>query len=146
MMNSFMLSFPILQSNLCLFSASALPAPEMTVSTEGFTEAGQSFSLICTVTTVSSVIPNIAWVRINTDNNKTPIMSNTNITTNMTTNMTVITVTVPFTPVTFSDRGMYQCVLDLNISSVTSFFITEEYNFTVECKCILSRECNHVCS
>ena len=112
----------------------------MTVSVEGSTEAGQSFSLICTATTVSSVIPNVTWVKIDTESNRTPIMSNTNITTNMTTNMTILTVTVPFTPVTFSDRGMYQCVLDLNISSVTSFFITEEYNITVECKCTLSSD------
>ena len=145
-MNSFMRNFRFYNTSLCVFSVSALPAPEMTVSTEGSTAAGHSFSLICTVTTVSSVIPNIRWVKIDTDNNKTPIVSNTNITTDMTTNMTVITVTIPFTPVTFSDRGMYQCVLDLNISSVTSFFITEEYNFTVMCKCTLSRECNQVCS
>ena len=126
---------------MSVFSASALPSPEMTVSNEGSTEAGQSSSLICTVTTVSLVIPNITWIRIDTGNNRTSIMSNTNIATDMTTNTTILTVTVPFTPVTFSDRGMYQCVLDLNISSVTSFFITEEYNITVKCKYILSREC-----
>ena len=52
---------------------------------------------------------------------------------------TTTVLTLPFTPLTFSHRGVYQCVVDLNISSVFYFSATEEYNITVQCEYPLLR-------
>ena len=111
--------------------SSALPEPLIAVSTEGSTEAGQNFSLICTVTTEGalSVSPNVTWVRMNDGgDNMTPVTANA-----MTTPNTTI-LTISFSPLMFSDRGRYQCISDLNIPSVTMFFNTQAYNLTVECE------------
>ena len=117
--------------SIAFLNSSALPEPLITVSIEGSTEAGQNFSLICTVITEGalSVSPNVTWVRIDDDGgNTTPVMANA-----MTTPNTTI-LTISFSPLTFSDRGRYWCISDLNIPLVTSFFNTQEYNLTVECE------------
>ena len=95
----------------------------------GSTEAGQSFSLSCTVTTATllSVRPSVVWVKIE-NGAMNPVMSNT-MTTPSNTN-----ITLQFSSLTFSQRGIYRCVVDLNISSVTEFSITQDYNLIVNCE------------
>ena len=52
---------------------------------------------------------------------------------------TTTVLTLPFTPLTFSHRGVYRCVVDLNILGVYSFGAAEEYNITVQCEYPLLR-------
>ena len=106
----------------------ALPAPEVTVTSVGSTEAGQSFTLICYVTMVIvlSVHPNVTWVKVAGGSITLPESSKRTTFTNTTLNIT-------FSPLTFSHRGVYQCVVDLNII-VTSFHIEQQYNITVQCE------------
>ena len=114
---------------LLFISFLVLPAPEVTVTTIGSIEAGQNFSLICTVTTAALLFvrPKVMWVKIE-NGTKAPVMFS-----NVTISTTTI-LTVSFFPVAFSHRGLYQCVVDLNISSVTEFSINRDSNLTVECE------------
>ena len=103
----------------------------MTVSSVGSTEAGQTFKLICYVTTVTalSVHLNVTWVKV--AGGSVTLLGNTNRTTPTNTSTTL---DLTFSPLTFSHRGVYQCVVDLNISMVTSFHIEQQYNITVQCE------------
>ena len=71
--------------------------------------------------------PSITWVKMVGGS-----MTLLDTTTETTPTTTVLT--LPFTPLTFSYRGLYQCVADLNISSVFSFSAAEEYNIFVQCE------------
>ena len=73
--------------------------------------------------------PNVRWIKVVGGSMTLP---DTTIETTPTTTCTVLT--LPFTPLTFSHRGVYQCVVDLNISSVFTFSAAEEYNITVHCE------------
>ena len=101
----------------------------VSITITGSTEAGQNLSLICTVTIEAELVarPNIRWVKVVGGSMTLPD-------TIIETTPTVTVLTLPFTPLTFSHRGVYQCVVDLNISSVFSFSATEEYNITVQCE------------
>ena len=76
--------------------------------------------------------PNITWVKMVGGSMTLP-----DTTTETTPTTTVLT--LPFTPLTFSHRGVYRCVVDLNISSVFSFSAAKEYNITVQCEYPLLR-------
>ena len=106
-----------------------LPAPEVTVTSASSTEAGQSFTLICSVTIVTalSVHPNVTWVKAAGGSVTLPESSKRTTPTN-----TILNIT--FSPLTFSHRGVYQCVVDLNLLTVTSFHIEQQYNITVQCE------------
>ena len=72
-------------------------------------------------------IPEVRWVKMI---GGSMILPDTTIETTPTTTV----LTLPFTPLTFSHRGVYKCEVDLNISSVFTFSAAEEYNITVQCE------------
>ena len=76
--------------------------------------------------------PNITWVKMVGGSMTLP--DTTTETTPTTTELTL-----PFTPLTFSHRGVYRCVMNLNILSVLSFSAAKEYNITVQCEYPLLR-------
>ena len=76
---------------------------------------------------VTVIRPTVTWVKVEGGSMILPE------TTNETTPTTTV-LTLPFSPLTFSHRGVYRCVVDLNISMITSFHIEEEYNITVQCE------------
>ena len=106
-----------------------LPAPEVTVTSVGSTEASQSFTLICSVTTVTalSVHPNVTWVKVAGGSMTLPDITKRTIPTN-----TILNIT--FSPLTYSHRGVYRCVIDFKLLTVTSFHIEQQYNITVQCE------------
>ena len=77
--------------------------------------------------TALSVHPNVTWVKVAGGSVTLPEIAKRTTPTN-----TILNIT--FSPLTFSHRGVYQCVVDLNISMVTSFHIEQQYNITVQCE------------
>ena len=101
------------------------------MTTTGSTKSGQNILLLCNVTTAAilSVRPDIMWVKIeNGMDTEMPVVFK-----NLTTPTSTI-LSLPFPSLAFSHRGIYRCVVDLNISSVTEFIITRDINLTVECE------------
>ena len=114
--------------SFCLFP-SALPDPTVSVTTNGSTEAGQTFSLVCTVTMASDQTPhpNVTWIKVTGGSLEShePIQETT---------PTITTLTISFSPLTFSHRGQYRCLVNLNISTVYSFAGSEDYIIKVKCE------------
>ena len=108
----------------------------MSITIAGSAEAGQNLSLICTVSIEAELVerPEVRWDKVDGGSMTLP-----DVTTETTPTTTVLT--LPFTPLTFSHRGVYRCVVDLNISSVFSFNAAEEYNITVQCEYTPLRMC-----
>ena len=106
------------------------------MTTNGSTEAGQTFSLVCTVTMASDQIPhpNVTWIKVT--GGSTEFLAVTQETTPTTT-----TVVISFSPLTFSHRGQYRCMVTLNISTFYTFAGSEDYNITVDCKSYLCCAC-----
>ena len=106
----------------------------VSITNDGSTEAGQNFSLICTVTMEAELViqPNVRSVKVVGESMTLP---DTTIETTPTTTVLI----QPFTPLTFTHRGVYRCMVDLNISSVYSFSAAKEYTITVQCEYPLSR-------
>ena len=117
----------------CIPFLSALPDPIIDVTTNGSTEAGQTFSLICTVIMASDLTPrpNVTWIKFTGGSTEFPIV--TQETTSITT-----TFTISFSPLTFSHRGQYRCLVNLIISTVLGFAGSEDYNILVDCELNLS--------
>ena len=105
------------------------------MTTIGSTEARQNFSLLCNVTLVTmlSVPPNVVWARINNG----AMLPNDVVTFNNMTTPTSTLSTLLFPSLSFSDEGVYRCIVDLNISSVTEIRTTQDYNLTVVCEFML---------
>ena len=76
--------------------------------------------------------PNVRWVKV--VEGSMILQDTTNETT-----LTTTVLTLPFTPLTFTHRGVYRCMADLNISSVFSFSAAEGYTITVQCEYPLLR-------
>ena len=122
------LSFTIKSSILLLFSL-ALPDPILSVTSVGSTVAGLNVSLVCNVTMATDQIPhpNITWVKVSGG-------SPTSLTATQQTTPTSTILTLSFSPLTFSHRGLYRCVVTHNISTVYTFTGKEDYNISVECE------------
>ena len=114
--------------SFCLFP-SALPDPIVSVTTNGCTEAGQTFSLVCTAIMASDQTPrpNVTWIKVTGGSAAFPV--NTKETT-----PTITTLTVSFSLLTFSHRGQYRCMVTLDISTVYFFAGSEDYNILVDCE------------
>ena len=99
----------------------------MTITQAGSTVADQDFSLTCKVTVAAplSVRPIVSWVKV--DQGSSMILSN--VTTLITPTTTLSTLSFKLTR---HDRGTYQCIADLNMLTVTSFRIKQEYNISVQ--------------
>ena len=108
----------------------ALPDPIIDVTTNGSTEAGQTFSLICTVTMASDQTPrpSVTWIKLTGGSTTFPAATQE-------TTPTITTLTISFSPLTFSHRGQYRCMVALNIPTVYSFAGNEDFIFKVRCKC-----------
>ena len=94
----------------------------------GSTEAGQAFSLVCNVTlpTEATPRPAVTWIKV-TDGSiafPEPIQETTS---------TTVALAIPFSPLTFSHRGQYRCIVTLNISTV--FNGSKDYNISVDSEC-----------
>ena len=111
------------------FLSSALPDPIIDVTTVGSTEAGQTFSLVCTVTmaTKETPRPTVTWIKVTGNSTTFPAVVQ-NITS------LTITSTISFFPLTFSHRGQYRCMVTLNISTIYTFAGNEDYNISVNCE------------
>ena len=118
----------LLYTHYLFFWSSALD-PIIDVTTNGTTEAGQTFSLICTVTMASDQTPRptVTWMKVTGGNIAFP--SATQETTPTTT-----TLTISFSPLTFSHRGQYQCMVTLNITAVYYFAGSKHYSIKVRCE------------
>ena len=76
--------------------------------------------------------PNVTWIKVTGGSTEFPIV--TQETTPITT-----TFTISFSPLTFSHRGQYQCMVTLDISTVYTFAGSEDYNsILVDCELNLS--------
>ena len=95
----------------------------------GSTEAGQTISLMCIVTMASDQTPrpNVTWIKVTGGSTEFPIATQQ-------TTPTITTVTISFSPLTFSHRGQYRCMVTLNISTVYGFDGSEDYNISVNCE------------
>ena len=121
----------ILSYHHCVLFFSVLPDPIIDVTTNGSTEAGQTFDLVCTVTMASDQTPrpNVTWIKDTGGSAVFPV--NTEETT-----PTITTLTISFSPLTFSHRGQYQCMVTLNISTVHTFASNvDDVILQVKCEC-----------
>ena len=111
------------------FPPSALPDPIINVTTVGSTEAGQTFSLVCNVTmaTEETPRPTVTWIKVTGGSKTFPEADQA---------MTSLTVasTISFSPLTFSHRGQYRCMVTLNISTIYTFAGNESYDILVDCE------------
>ena len=122
------LSFTIKSSVLLLFSL-ALPDPMLSVTSVGSTVTGQTVSLVCNVTMATDQIPhpNVTWVKVSGGSPTFPAA------TRQTTPTSTI-LTLSFSPLIFSHRGLYRCVVTHNISNVYTFTGEKGYNISVDCE------------
>ncbi len=106
---------------------------EVTISTSGSTEVGQSLNITCSVVLVEGLVGNIniTWDKIDTISDieglSIPIVTMVD---GAMTNVTLV-----MDPVRFEYRGMYICVAMYNVT-VTDDAETQsaDYNLTVNCK------------
>lgn len=107
----------------------------LSISTVGSTEVGQSLYITCTVTVVEGLIvqPTISWTKM--DDLDVDDINNLNIP-----NVTVIdggvtNVTIVLEPVEFRHRGMYYCMSMFNVTGTNDAQeISDAYTLTVDCK------------
>ena len=71
--------------------------------------------------------PNVTWIKVNDGSKEFPIVTQE-------TTPTTTTFTIKFSPLTFSDRGQYRCMVNLNISTVYGFAGSEDYIIKVKCE------------
>ena len=113
------------------FSTLALPPPEVTISPDGSTTAGDVYTLTCNATVVENlaVEPDIEWLYSNGT-----IVDITVGTIMMTSN--VFTRNLTFNPLRTSDGGQYICNTSINVSSISLKSISSEssLNVTVQSK------------
>ena len=97
--------------------------------TVGSTVAGQNVSLVCNVTMVTDRTPhpNITWVKVTGGSTALP-------TATQQTTPTSTTLTLSFSPLSFSHRGLYRCVAFLNIPTVYNFTGTQDHTITIDCE------------
>ena len=110
-----------------LFSL-AFPNLTLNVTSVGSTVVGQNVSLVCNVTMATDQIPhlNVTWIKVSGGSTTFPTATQ-QIT------PTSIILTIPFSPLTFSHRGLYRCVVILNISTFytdDTISVGCEYNYS----------------
>ena len=71
--------------------------------------------------------PSVTWIKVAGGSSEfpEPIQETTPTTT---------TLTISFSPLTFSHRGQYRCMVTLNISTVYGFDGSEDYDIFVNCE------------
>ena len=107
----------------------AIPDPIVVISTSDLSVAGQNFSLTCTVNTTVDRTGQLTvnWVR----NGDMTILRTTSVNLN-TASSTILT--LPFSPLTFTDRGMYSCVVEFRVPVVALLNVSDSYNLIVDCE------------
>ena len=107
-----------------------LPDPEISLSTVGSTKAGQAFSLVCNVAMPTEALqPTVTWIKVNGGITSFPTATKE-------TTLATTTLTISFSPLKFSHRGQYRCMVTLNISTVYAFDGSKDYNISVNCEYI----------
>ena len=71
--------------------------------------------------------PNVTWIKVTGGSTEFPIVTQE-------TTPTTTTLTISFSPLTFSHRGQYRCLVNLIISTVYSFAGSEGYIIKVKCE------------
>ena len=116
------------------FSTLSLPSPEVIISPDGSTTAGDVYTLTCSARVVENLFvePNIQWLYTNG-----AIVGGTNVTIG-TTRMTgdVFTRNLIFCPLHTSHGRQYTCRTSINISAISLSGISSEssINITVQSK------------
>ena len=107
----------------------ALPDPLLSITSVGSSVAGQSVSLVCNVAmaTDQTPHPSVTWVKVSGGSPDFP-------TATQQTTPTSTILTLSFSPLTFSHRGLYRCVVTHNISTVYTFTGEKDYNISVDCE------------
>ena len=120
-----------IKSSVLLLSSLALPNPILSVTSVGSTVTGQTVALVCYVTMATDQIPHssVNWVKVSGGSSTFPTA------TQQTTPISTI-LTLSFSPLTFSHRGLYLCVVTHNISTVYTFTGNKDYNISVDCEYI----------
>ena len=117
---------------LSLFSTLALPPPEVVITPDGSTTAGDVYTLTCSATVVESlaVDPDIEWLYTNGTT-----VGGTNITVGavmMTSN--VFTQNLTFSPLYTSHGGQYICRAHVDIQTISLSGINSESTINVQSK------------
>ena len=114
------------------FSPLALPPPEVTITPDGSTTAGDVYTLTCNATVVENLAvgPDIEWLYSNGTT-----VEGANITVVMMTS-NVFTCNLTFSPLRTSDGGQYICSTGINVSSISLVTNSNEssLNVTVQSK------------
>ena len=124
----------VLASLPLLFTTLALPPPEVIISSDGSTTAGDVYTLTCRATVVENlaVKPNISWLYTNGT-----IVDGTNITVGTMMMLgNVFTQNLTFTPLRTSHGGSYICrtSVDIPVISLSSINSESTTNITVQSK------------
>ena len=70
---------------------------------------------------------NVTWIKVTGGSTEFPLVTQE-------TTPTTTTLTISFSPLTFSHRGQYRCMVTLNISTAYFFAGSEDYNILVDCE------------
>ena len=89
----------------------ALPAPEVMITTEGDSTAGQQYTLTCTVTVVENLVvePGVEWSGGRTPSGVGSVRRDG----------ATFTLTLTFNPLRTSDGGQYTCTASVNVSEIS---------------------------
>ena len=112
-----------------------MPPLQLTISTSGYTEVGQSFNMTCSVRVVEGLVqqPNVTWMKM--DDVSMGDLDELNIPTITVIDGPVTNVTIILDPVLFEHRGVYICMAEFNISLTNDADSdSQEYILIVDCK------------